>query len=53
VRHIQEKRLPHPFAPLLQSLGMIRRAEPPGFAGERQQVFRTAVRWSVPDAAAG
>jgi len=34
VRHVQEKRLPHPFPPLLDALGVTRRAESPGPAGE-------------------
>ena len=32
------------LAPLLKALGMARRAEPTRLAGERQQVFRMAVR---------
>ena len=34
MRHVQEKRPPHPLAPLLDPLGMTRRAESPGAARE-------------------
>jgi len=44
MRHVQKKRFPHPRSPLFQTLGMARPAEAPCFAGERQQLFRMAVR---------
>jgi hypothetical protein len=37
VGDIQKERLPHPFAPLLDPLGMTGRAEGPGAAGEHHQ----------------
>ena len=48
MRHVQEKRLPHPLPPLLNALGMTRWAESPGPAGEHDQPFFGAVR--TPDA---
>jgi len=42
VRDIKKKCLPHPLAPLLKPLGVARGTEPPGAAGEHQEVFRTA-----------
>ena len=44
VGDIQEKLLSHPFAPLLQALGMARRTKPAGTAGEVEEKFRTTVR---------
>jgi len=41
--HIQEKRLPHPLAPLLQPLGMAGGTETAGAAGEHQEMLPTAV----------
>jgi hypothetical protein len=43
VGDIQKKLFPHPFAPLLQPLGMARGAKPAGPAGEHDEVFRVAV----------
>jgi len=37
MRNIQEKRLPHPLAPLLDPLGMTRGTESPGAAGEHKK----------------
>jgi hypothetical protein len=48
VWHVQEKRLPHPLAPLLQTLGMTRGAESPGAAGEHKKPLLPTVR--TPDA---
>jgi hypothetical protein len=48
MRHVQEKRLPHPLAPLLDPLGMTRRAESPGAAREHDEPFLGAV--GTPDA---
>jgi hypothetical protein len=44
MRHVQKKRLPHPFPPLLDALGMTRRAESACPAGEHHQPLRSAVR---------
>ena len=44
MRDIKKERFQHPLFPLLKPLSMTRRAEAPGLAGERQQVFRMAVR---------
>jgi len=44
MRHGQEKRLAHPLGPFLKAFGVARRAESPRLAGERQGVFRAAVR---------
>jgi len=43
VRNIQEKLLPHPLAPFLKALGMTRRAEASGAAGEHQEPLLAAV----------
>ena len=48
VRHVPEQRLPHPLPPLLDALGMTRRAESPRPAGEHHQPLLGAVR--TPDA---
>ena len=44
VGDIEEKRLPHPLAPLLEPLRMARGTEAAGAAGEHQEAFRVAVR---------
>jgi hypothetical protein len=44
MRHIQEKRLPHPLAPLLDPLGMTRWAKTPGAAREHNEPLLGAVR---------
>ncbi|MDI6699602.1 MAG: hypothetical protein QME85_11840 [Candidatus Saccharicenans sp.] len=41
--NIQEKFLPHPFAPLLKSLGVAGRAKSSGAAGEHQEAFLPTV----------
>ncbi len=43
MRHVQEKCLPHPLAPLLDPLAMTRRAESPGPAREHDEPFLGAV----------
>jgi hypothetical protein len=43
MRHIQEKRLPHPFPPFLDPLGMTRWAESPGPAREHNEPLLGAV----------
>ena len=43
MRHIQEKRLPHPFPPFLNPLGMARWAESPGPAREHNEPLLGAV----------
>jgi hypothetical protein len=52
VWNIEEERLPHPLDPLLQPLGMARRAKPSGLAGKREQMFRPAARAPDPGKAA-
>jgi hypothetical protein len=52
VRDIEEERLPHPLAPLLQPLGMARMAKPSGLAGKHQQMFGPAARAPDPGKAA-
>jgi hypothetical protein len=52
MRDIQEKRLPHPFAPLLQSLGMAGGTKPSGLAGKHQQMLGPAARTPDPGKAA-
>jgi hypothetical protein len=44
VRNVEEERLPHPLAPLLQPLGVAGRTESPCLAGEGQEMFRPAAR---------
>jgi len=46
VRDIEEERLPHPLAPLLQPLGVARGTEAPGLTGKRQHLFRPAA-WAA------
>jgi len=48
MRHIQDKRFPHPFPPFLNPLGMARWAESPGAAREHNEPLLGAVR--TPDA---
>jgi hypothetical protein len=43
MRHIQEKRLPHPFPPFLNPLGMARWAESPSPAREHNEPLLGAV----------
>jgi hypothetical protein len=43
MRHIQEKRLPHPFPPFLDALGVARWAESPGAAREHDEALLGAV----------
>jgi len=42
MRNVQEELFPHPVSPLLLSLGMAGRAEPPGLAGKRHQAIEIA-----------
>jgi len=48
MRHVQEKLLPHPLAPLLDPLGMTRRAESPGATREHNEPLLPTV--GTPDA---
>jgi len=48
VRDIQEKLLVHPLSPLLQPLGVARRAESPRAAGKHQKMFGPAARTADP-----
>jgi hypothetical protein len=54
MRDVEEERLPHPLAPLLQALGMTGGTKSSGLAGKHQQMFRPAAWAADPgEAAAG
>jgi len=48
MRDVEKKRLPHPLAPFLKTLGVARRTEPSPLAEEGQELFRMTVRAADP-----